>query len=534
MSQTYDAIVIGGGHNGLVCAAYLAKAGLKVLVLERRDKVGGCAVTEEIMPGYKVSAVAHAIGMFRPEIMQELELKQHGLEIYTTDPTLLMLYAPDDGVLFLPSSGQAWEDPTKTDLSAQEAGEYERLFETIGRIAEVLEPTFLMPPLTEEELKQRFAQAGLANQYESVFYGSVCDFLAQFALSERLKMTLVPLGLTMSWGGPNTPGTAYNLFRLSTAQAEGKPGAWGFVRGGMGALSEALAKAAQQAGADIHTGAEVEKILVSEGQATGVVLKACPGPESAKEGRNSGEVLESRLIVSNADPKRTFLSLVEASHLPEPFRQQIAGTMMRGAGMKILCALDGLPEFHAMPGPIAPRAGAILIAPSLDYLARAWQDAQNGRPSEQPLMELTIQSATDPTLALAGKHVMSIHVQWTPYHLREGSWEQLGEPYADQVIEQLSAYIPNLKEILLARKVLTPLDLEQTFYLTEGHWEHGEMIAGQLFATRPLPGWAHYRTPIAGLYLCGAGTHPGGTVSGAPGYNAAQHILRDRFGVKGS
>ena len=511
MTTQYDAIIIGAGHNGLVCATYLAKAGLKVLVLERREQVGGCAITEEIIPGYKVSAVAHAIGMFRPEIIKELELKQHGLDIYTTDPTLFMLYAPNDGVLL-------WEDPTKTQLSAQEAGEYERLLETIGRIAEVLEPTFLAPPLTEGELKQRFAQAGLANQYESVFHGSVCDFLAQFALSERLKMTLVPLGLTMNWGGPHTPGTAYNLFRLSTAQAEGKPGAWGFVRGGMGALSDALAKAAQQAGVEIRTGVEVENILVSEGQATGVVAKA---------NGEGGEVLKSRLIVSNADPKRTFLSLIEGRYLPEQFRQQIADLKMRGAGMKILCALDELPEFHAMPGTTAPRAGAILIAPSIDYLARAWQDAQNGRPSEQPLMELTIPSATDPTLAPAGKHVMSVHVQWTPYHLREGSWSELGELYADQVIEQLSAYIPNLKEILLARKVLTPLDLEQTFYLTEGHWEQGEMIAGQLFATRPLPGWAHYRTPIAGLYLCGAGTHPGGTVSGAPGYNAAQEILQD-------
>lgn len=515
--KPYDAIIIGGGHNGLVCAAYLAKAGQAVLVLERRAQVGGGAVTEEVIPGYRVSSIAHAVGLLRPEIIHDLDLVRQGLDIYVADPGLLMLYAPDDGVLF-------WADPAQTllraELSAREQAEYARLQETLGEVAAVLDPTFLMPPLSADELRTRFAAAGLTHRYAQVVHGSIGDFLDEFDLSERTRLTILPLGLTMNYGGPYTPGTAFNLFRLATAQAAGIPGAWGFVRGGMGSLAAALAKAAQAAGVEIRTGVDVEQIVVADGQAGGVIV------------RGSGAVIRGRTIISNADPKRTFLQLVDPAHLPGDFRQQVAGIQMRGAGMKILCALDGTPTFRAAPAAAAPilaGAGAISIAPSIDHLEQAWQDAQAGRPSLRPMMELTIPSATDSTLAPAGKHVMSIHVQWTPYQLQEGAWSTLGAAYADQVLAQLADYMPNLPEILLARKVLTPLDLEQEYSMTQGHWEHGEVTAGQIYAERPLPGWAGYQTPVAGLYLCGAGTHPGGTISGAPGYNAAQAILTRQF-----
>lgn len=517
-TDNYDAVVLGGGHNGLVCAAYLARAGQKVLVLERREQLGGCAVTEEIVPGFKVSACAHAIGLFRPEIIRDLQLHQFGLDIYTTEPALFLLCAPDDGMLFFEDLERTFQ--AAPELTARDQAEYLRLLDKLGQVAAVLSPTFLQPPLPELELRERFARAGLGAEYDTVFTASLADFLAGFALTEKLKLSMATLGLTMQWGGPHTKGTAYNLFRSATAQVQGKPGAWGFVRGGMGELASALAQAAQQLGVKIRTGAEVERILVAQGQVTGVEL------------RETGEKIRSPIVISNADPKRTLLGLVEPQHLPEGFRQQVRNIKMRGAGMKILCALDGLPEYPVVRGieaELARQASTVVIAPSIDYLEAAFAEASAGLPSRHPVLELSLQSATDSTLAPPGKHVLSIHLQYAPYHLREGSWEQLGEQYAEETLTQLAAYIPNLRSILIARRLLTPLQLAHTFSLTEGHWEHGELISGQLFTDRPLRGWAHYATPIAGLYLCGAGTHPGGGLSGAPGHNAARQVLSSLY-----
>jgi len=465
----YDAIIVGGGHNGLVCAAYLARAGRRILVLEARELVGGCAVTEEIWPGYHVSTASYLSSLLQERVVRDLELERFGYHVDAKDPAFFSPF-PDGRHLFM------WQDRART----------------LAEIAKV-----------------------------KVFTQSAADFLDTWFESEELKVTLATDGVIGANGGPRSPGTAYILLHHCMGGVGGVRGLWGFVRGGMGAVSEAMAASARSRGAEIRVKAPVEKIVVRDGHASGVVLKM------------SGEQIDARIVVSNLDPKKTFLELIGEADLPETFLDGIRKFRIEGTSLKMNLALSGLPEFRALPssGPQekAPQYKATMhICPSIEYIERAWDDAKYGRPSRSPLIEMTIPTMYDPSLAPVGRHIMGIFLQYAPYTLKNRNWDAEREPYTERVLDVMEEYCPNIRSIIVERQTLTPLDLERRFGITGGNIFHGEMSLDQMFVMRPLAGWARYRTPIPGLYLCGSGAHPGGGVMGAPGHNAAREILKDR------
>jgi phytoene dehydrogenase-like protein len=523
----YDAVVIGAGHNGLVTAAYLSRAGRSVLVLERRPVIGGACVTEEVWPGYRVSTAAYLCGLLHPGIIRDLRLDQHGYEILPKDPAFFSPF-PDGRALFV------WKDDAQTAeeiarLSRRDAAAYPEYEAFLARLGAFVEPWLLRTP--PDILRRNFADLAellrfgrqvLGLRREDLVHAirivtqSARDFLDGWFESPELKASLATDGVIGARGGPSTPGTAYVLFHHCMGQAAGKRGLWGFVRGGMGGVSEAVAAVCRGHGVEIRTDAEVEQIAVRDGRAVGVVLAG-------------GEEIRAGIVVSNADPKRTFLHLLPGDVLPEGFRREVDGIKTEGVATKINLALQGLPDFRARRGTSAgpQHRATIHIGPTIDYIDRAWADAQLGRPSDQPFLEVTIPTTYDPSLAPPGKHLMNIFVQYAPHRLAEGTWDELKETFADRVIDTLAEYAPNLPDLIIHRQVLSPLDLEREFSLTGGDIFHGEMTLDRLFFMRPLPGWARYRTPVAGLYLCGSGTHPGGGVMGAPGHNAAREILRD-------
>ena len=525
--SVYDAIIIGAGHNGLVTAAYLARAGLRTLVLERRDVVGGACVTEELWPGYKVSTAAYLCGLLQPRIIHDLHLDRFGFEIVPKDPAFFSPL-PDGHAFFM------WRDEQRTaqeiaKFSPRDAERYPEYENVLIRLAEFVEPWLLRTPphvparawgdlwdmgrLASQAL--RLPPRALAGAMR-VLTQSARDFLDAWFESPELKASLATDGVIGAQGGPSTPGTAYVLFHHCMGQAAGKRGLWGFVRGGMGAITQALAAVARRHGADIRTGCEVAQILVQDGRACGAVLA-------------TGEELRGRLVVSNLDPKRTFLSLVPPRLLDAEFLREVHAIKTDGVAMKINLALDGLPDFKAAPGatPGPQHRATIHVGPSMDYLDDAWDDARRGKPSERPFLEVTIPTVYDSSLAPDGKSIMSIFVQYTPYALSQGSWDALKDAYARRVIDTLAEYAPHIEDRIVHSQVLSPLDLERVFGLTGGDIFHGQMTLDRLFFMRPVPGWARYRAPVLGLYLCGSGTHPGGGVMGAPGYNAAREILRD-------
>jgi phytoene dehydrogenase-like protein len=520
MTNTYDAIIVGAGHNGLTTAAYLAKAGLKVLVLERRSAVGGSVVTEEIFPGFKFNTCAHG-GQLRPDIVRDLGLAQHGLEVANAHPTLL---APQpDGKSLVLSQGMAQTVESIARFSRADAKQWPAFVALLSKVAALLNEAYAltpprvpninpaeMPALAQLGLKLR--GLGKKDMLEAVrmLPMSVAELLDEWFESDALKGAIGAFGVHGVMQGPMSGGTAFvllhhwaingGLFRPS-------------VRGGMGQIANALANAAKAWGAEIRVGAEVAQIVVRDGKAMGVGLA-------------SGEEINTRLVVSNADPRRTFLGLVDPFELDPSFVRAVQNIRMRGASAKVNLVLEGLPKFAAADGP----HGAIVVSPGLKYLERAYDAAKYGSISPQPYLELTIPSLSDPSLAPEDKHVMSVFVQYAPYHLKGGAWAEKRAALGDLVIETLSAYTPNLQSLISNLQILTPLDLEEQFGLTEGNLHHGEMLLDQLLFMRPVPGWAQYRTPIENLYLCGAGTHPGGGVSGANGRNAARQILRDLKG----
>lgn len=525
--EKWDVIIVGGGHNGLVAASYLARGGLRVLLLERRPVLGGACVTEETFPGFKVSTAAYLCSLLQERIIRELDLPRYGYHVYPKDPPFFTPFPDGRHLTMWQSLKNTCEEISK--FSTQDAEVYPAFDAHLERLSQFAEKMLLVTPpnITRVGLGDlwslgkiswdlfRMGDQDRLGQMK-IFTESVADFLSQWFESEQLKVTLATDGVIGTNGGPRTPGTAYVLLHHVMGKVDGHRGLWGFVRGGMGMVSEAIASSARAAGATIHTEAEVERIWIRNGRALGVVL--CNGDE-----------IRARAVVSNADPKRTFLGLVGEKDLEPEFARQVRNIRMEGCSMKINLALTGLPRFKAIPASssLPYHKATIHICPDMDYIERAWDDAKYGRPSKHPLLEITIPTAYDDSIAPSGKHLMGIFLQYTPYRLVEADWHTVKDKYADKVMDLVEEYAPGFKNLVLARQVLSPLDLEETFGLTGGNIFHGEMDVGQLFFLRPVPGWARYRTPIRGLYLCGSGTHPGGGVMGAPGYNAAREILAD-------
>lgn len=525
MSAAHDVIVIGAGHNGLTLAAILARRGLRVLVLERRDIAGGACVTEEIHPGFRASTAAYLVSLLQRRVVEELELERHGYRVDPKDPAFFSVYP--DGSCFT-----MWRDEARTleeiaRFSPHDAAAYPRYGQFVDRLARIVEPLLLtepppFPPPSPFEAMDYLRFAGRLRGLDSeaiagltkIFTQSAAEFLGEWFESDRLRATLATDGVIGANGGPLSPGTAYVLLHHYMGGVGGVRGLWGFVRGGMGTVTVAMAASAKARGAEIRVGAAVERVLVRGGRARGVVL-------------NGGEEIHAAIVASNADPKHTFERLVDPGDLDEQFRRGMNNFRSEGTSLKINLALDGLPEFTAAPG-VGPHFGATIhICPSIEYMERAWDDAKYGRPSRNPIIEMTFPTYYDPSLAPPGKHVMGIFLQYAPYTLAGGNWDDLRESYADHVIDTIVRYAPNLPSLIVARQVLTPLDIERKFGITGGNIFHGAMSLDQMFWSRPLPGCGSYSTPIRGLYLCGSGAHPGGGVMGAPGYNAARRILRD-------
>jgi phytoene dehydrogenase-like protein len=526
-ASRYDAIVVGAGHNGLVTACYLARAGLRVLVLERRHVVGGACVTEEVFPSFKVSTAAYVNSLFHKAIVHDLKLAAYGYEVLVRDPSSFTPLPDGRSLLMGPDADLTRKEIGK--FSVRDAERYPRYEAMLERVAAVVEPTLtrappdlLNPRLGDLRallsLRQAFRRLGDgAGEAVEILTGAARPILDRWFESEELKATLATDAIIGAMASPSTPGTAYVLFHHVMGETAGRRGVWGYVRGGMGGLTQALAAAARDLGADIRCDAEVARVLVRDGRAVGVALA-------------SGDEYRAPVVASNADARVTFLRLLDRSALPEAFVAAVERISYASASLKINVALAELPSFRALPGtaPGPQHRGTIHICPDQDYIERAFDDARYGRPSAQPVLECTIPSVVDPTVAPPGRHLMSMFVQYAPYDLREGSWDERREAFADRCFDLLDGYAPNFKRSVLARQVLTPLDLERVFNLSGGNIFQGAMTAGQLFAFRPVPGYARYRTPIPGLYLCGAAAHPGGGVMGTPGLNAAREILGRR------
>jgi phytoene dehydrogenase-like protein len=518
----YDAIVIGGGHNGLTAAAYLARAGRKVLVLERRHVLGGAAVTEEIFPGFKFSVCSYVVSLLRPEIIRDLDLPRHGLEILPLDGT----FTP------MPNGDYLWRvnDHAKTRReiarhSRLDAEAYDEYGRAMVEMARFVKPILNMTPpdpmsLDPRELMKllflgrRFRALADGDRYNQVqlMTMSAVDFLDQWFETDVLKATMSASGIIGTFQGVRSPGTAYVLLHHYMGEIDGAFRSWGFARGGTGAISNAIAGAAREAGVEIRTQAPVAQITVKNAQSTGVVL-------------TNGEEIPADLVLSSVDPNLTFLKFIESAALPDDFLEEVRRYKYRGSSGKVNMALDALPNFKCLPGEGPHLRGAVSISPGVDYMERAYDQAKYGEFSRRPYIDMVIPTLTDPSVAPPGKHILSCFVQYAPYKLAKGTWDEQREAFGDAVIDTIAEYAPNIRDIVLHRQVLTPLDIERDFGLTEGNIFQGELTLEQLFFARPVPGWAQYKTPIRNLWMCGSATHPGGGIMGAPGRNAALRIL---------
>src|SRR5271170_133742 len=524
MSKKYDVIVIGGGHNGLVNAAYLAKSGKKVLVLEKRYVLGGAAVTEEIIPGFKFSVFSYVVSLLRPEIIRDLDLPRHGLEILPLDGTMTPM----------PNGDYLWRQndhgKTRRELerhSKLDAEAYEEFGKSMVAMCRFVKPILgMIPPdptsLDPRDLKKlaflgkRFQDLDAEDKYNLVqlMTMSAADFLDQWFETDVLKATMSASGIIGTFLGIRSPGTAYVLLHHYMGEIDGAFRSWGFSRGGTGAISLAIAAAARAAGVEIRTQAPVAKILVKEGRAAGVVLK-------------SGEEIACNVISSSVDPHLTFETFLEPKELPGDFLEGVRRYKFRGSSGKVNIALDGLPDFKCLPGPGAHLRGAISISPNTEYMERAYDEAKYGHYSSRPYIDMVLPSLTDPSVAPPGRHVLSCFVQYAPYKLAEGTWDDQKEAFGNNVIDTIAEYAPNIKKLIISKQVLTPLDLEREFGLTQGNIFQGELSLEQLFFLRPVPGWAYYRTPVRNLFMCGSATHPGGGIMGANGRIASQVILKE-------
>jgi phytoene dehydrogenase-like protein len=526
LMNSYDIIIIGAGHNGLVAAYYLAKAGLKTLVLERREIVGGGSITEEFHPGFRCSTLAGSPGPLLPQIIKDFQLQRRGVEFITP---AARVWAPNlNG-----NSICIYEDTKRTaqelsNASRADAERYPEFISTFARIGGALAPLLTMTPPDIEDLsagemwqlgKLGWAIRGLGkkDEYRLLRYGpmAVADLAAEWFETEGLRALVAARGISGAFAGPWSAGTsAVVLLQAANGGTPFAPAT--MVKGGMGALTHALTEAAIEAGAEIRTGAEVVSIQVKDEKAVGVVLR-------------NGEDVPARATVSAQDPGITLLELIDPGELEPSYRNHMQNFRAHGTVAKVQLALAALPEFSGLNESYAKEklSGRIHIGPEIDYLERAFDAAKYGDISPQPYLDIRIPSLSDPTLAPDSAHVMSIHAQFAPYHLKDGEWNARREDLGDIVVNTLSEYAPNIRSLIVARQIITPLDLEQTYGLRNGHIHHGEQSLDQFFAFRPLIGWAQYRTPIKGLYLCSAGTHPGGGITGGPGANAAREVIKE-------
>jgi phytoene dehydrogenase-like protein len=526
-NSIYDAIVIGAGHNGLTAAAYLARAGLSTLVLERRDIVGGCCVTEEIAPGCRVSTTSYIASMLRPEVISELRLADYGLRMIPCDPAIQVPFPDGQVVPWWADRERARAEFSK--LSAKDAARFVQVDDQLKKLARYLQPFFLEPPpqIDTSSFKgwsdlfrtgKRFR--GISNreiaQLVSFLTGSLGEFLDQNYESEKMKTMFLANNVYGKHGGPYQPGTAIGLlFHLLSGGEHELQGFYGHVMGGMGSITQALAAAGGKLGVEIRTGATVARIEVKNGRARSVVL-------------DDGTELRARMVMSNADPKRTFLGFLDAKELPGEFLASVRGIKMDGPCAKVNMVLAEEPRFTGTSATATPLERTFYtLVPSLEFAERCYDIAKFGEIPEELWVDCVVSSNADASLAPPGRHILTCFVQYVPYRLRDGNWDEKRELLGDRVVKKIAEYAPNVPGAIVARQVLTPLDLERTYGLTEGNIFHGDLRLEQLFFMRPVPGWSQYRTPIDGLYLCGAGAHPGGGVTGAPGRNAAHQALRD-------
>lgn len=531
-SHRYDAIVVGGGHNGLVNGAYLAKAGLRTLILERRHLVGGAAITEELHPGFSFTTFSYALSLLRPDIIHELELVKHGFL-----PLLMpSSFSPTgDGDYLLLTTDDGFNDAEIARHSPHDVDAMHRYSFDMNRVAQLVKPLFDHAPPDVFGGPDAGADGGSGGDADVAWLlrhlrgadpkvladlvrlltGSAADFLDDYFTSDIVKAAIASSSIIGSSLGPMSAGSGLVLLFHKMGEHDGHFGSWAFHKGGNGGFTQVLARAATAYGAEIRLEAPVTAVQTENGRATGVVLA-------------DGTQFAADIVVSALDPRRTFTELIDPRELPDDLVESLGRYRFRGTSAKVNFALDDLPVFPALKGRVDHLGGFVNIGPSIEYLERAYDDAKYGWYSARPFVDGAVQSVVDPDMAPPGKHVMSCFVQYAPYHLKGGDWEAEREPFGDTVQAVLEEHFPGFGDLVLHREVVTPVDIERVAGLTEGNIFHGELLASQMYFMRPAPGWSRYATPIEGYYQCGSGTHPGGCVTGGPGRLASQRILADR------
>ena len=514
MAENTRVVIVGAGHNGLVAAGYLGRAGLNVQVLERRDVVGGAAVTEEWFPGFHISTCSYVCHILQQKVIDDLELRRHGFHVHPIDPSRVHPF-PNGKVVTL------WHDDEKTvddirQLSPEDADAWMDWADLWHRAVGILSSYYLRQPPSLAEVTEKFRQEGEEELLETLLTVPFKDLIERYFVSDEVKAAVCTGAMDM--GDISAPGSAYitALYRFSAFRQDTEN--YGIVRGGMGGITQSLARSAEAAGVSIRTGADVRRILVQRGRTVGVQLQ-------------DGEVIDADIVLSNADPKRTFLKLLDAADLDPEVVEAVKALKTESASAKFLCALRELPDFSAHLGEgYNPEYLAMMsLCPSVENPERSWNDAKHGRVPDTPIIQVQIPTVYDPTVAPEGGHVLSMWVFFVPPHIRDGSWEEMRRPFGEWLIDELTKYAPNFRDAIIDWTLLTPEDIEERIGLTDGNIRHIDVIPQQMLSRRPLPGWSDYRTPIEGLFLCGAGTHPGGEVTGAPGHNAA-HVVLEQLG----
>ncbi len=514
MPQEYDAIIVGAGHNGLTTAGYLAKEGLKVLVLERREIVGGACTTEELFPGFRFNMCSIVVGPLQRDVVEDLELRKYGFDVIRPEPTEMWVYPGGRHLCTWADPKKAMEDVGK--FSKKDAQAFMELDEWLEKCKKYLNLFASGNPPSFAEVATRFKTPEDEEDFRSLMMDSVTDFLDRRFETEEVKGPLSAWGTVGMDVSPRMPGTVYPLCFFHMADVTGVPGVWGYSKGGQGMVTEAMAQSAKARGATIRTNAEIAQILVKDGKAVGVVL-------------DSGEEIRGKVIASNADPKRTFLNLIEPQHLDEDYRKKVGAVQMKGTFFKLLIAAEAPLEWKCFKGedPQGRDKGFNVIAHSPDYVHKAWEDCQEGRPSENPWLMVWDLSLSDPSYAPPGKHAIHVYGQYAPYNLKYLSWDKEKDNFSRRIIDVIAEHAPNIKDVIIQYEFLGPREFDRGYYLTEGTMFHGNLLGSQSFSLRPMPGYSNYHTPIRNLYLCGSGAHPGGCVTGAPGRNAAMEIIKD-------